>query len=124
MQSLGIKENQHILANESTDPVDIAINKFEQHHSILAIKENVSFEDMFTFSSVTIEEILSEIYSLDSKKPEINKFKNIPTKHLKETGGSCSEYLLNVWNNEIVQKHCLPDNLKRLINRGKKVPSC
>ena len=112
VKSLGIKENQHILPNtgESTDPVDIAINKFEQHPSILAIKENVSFENMFTFSSVTIEEILSEISSLDSKKP--GTFKNIPTKHLKETGGICSDYLLNVWNNEIVKNHCFPDNLK------------
>ena len=70
VKSLGIKENEHILPNtgESTDPVYIAINKFEQHPSILAIKENVSFENMITFSSVTIEEILSEISSLDSKK--------------------------------------------------------
>ena len=78
--------------------------------SILAIKENVSFENMFTSSSATIEEIISEISSLDSKNP--GTFKNIPTKLLKETGDICSEYLLNVWNNEIVQNHCFPDNLK------------
>ena len=65
---------------------------------------------MFTFSSVTVEEILSEISSLDSKKA--GTFKNIPTKHLKETCDICSEYLLNVWNNEIVLNHCFPDNLK------------
>ena len=112
VKSLGIKENQYILSNtgESADPVDIALNKFEHHPSILAIKENISFENMFTFSSVTVEEILSEISSLDSKKA--GTFKNIPTKHLKETSDICSEYLLNVWNNEIVLNHCFPDNLK------------
>ena len=72
---------------------------------ILAIKENVSFENIFTFSSVTVEEILSEISSLDSKKA--GTFKTIPTKHLKETSDICSEYLLNVWNNEIVLNHNL-----------------
>ena len=91
VKSLGINVNEHSLPNtgESTDPVDIAINKFEQDPSILAIKENVSFENIFTVSSVTIEEILSEISSLDSKKS--GTFKNIPTKHLKET---CHFYLL------------------------------
>ena len=51
VKSLDIKENQSILSNtgESTDPVDIAINKFEHHLSILAIKGNVSFETTFTF---------------------------------------------------------------------------
>ena len=112
VKSLDIKENWYVLSNtgESTDPVDIAINKFEHHPSILAIKGNVSFENTFIFSSVTVEEILSEITSLDSKKA--GTFKNIPTKHLKESSGICSEYLLNVWNNEIVQNHCFPDNLK------------
>ena len=96
VKSLGIKENQYILSNtgESADPVDIALNKFEHHPSILAIKENISFENMFTFSSVTVEEILSEISSLDSKKA--GTFKNIPTKHLKETSDICSEYLLKL----------------------------
>ena len=45
---------------------------------------------MFTFSSVTVEEILSEISSLDSKKA--GTFKNIPTKHLKET----SEFVVSI----------------------------
>ena len=51
VKSLGIKENQYILSNtgESADPVDIALNKFEHHPRILAIKENISFENMFTF---------------------------------------------------------------------------
>ena len=112
VKSLRIKENQYILSNtgESADPVDIALNKFEYHPIILAIKENISFENMFTFSSVRVEEILSEISSLDSKKA--GTFKNIPKKHLKETNNICSEYLRNVWNNEIVLNHCFPDNLK------------
>ena len=64
----------------------------------------------FTFSSVTVEEILSEIFSLDIKKA--GTLKNIPTKHLKETSEICGEYLINVWNNQIVLNHCFPDNLK------------
>ena len=103
MKSLNIAENNYILSKtgESTDPVDIAINKFQQHPSILAIKENVIFKDMFNFSSVTLEELLREISSLDSNK--VGTFKNIPTKLLKETSDICGKNLLNVWNNEIMQ---------------------
>ena len=96
IKSLNITENNYILSNtgESTDAIDIAINKFQHHPSFLAIKENVIFKDMFNFSSVTLEEILLEISSLDSNKAAT--FKNIPTRLLKETSDTCGKHLLNV----------------------------
>ena len=92
-KSINITENNYILSNtcEPTDPVDITINKFQQHLSILAIKEHVIFIDMFNFSSLTLEEILREISSLDNNKA--GTFKNIPTRLLKETSDICCKNL-------------------------------
>ena len=72
--------------------------------------ENVIFKDMFNFSSVTLEEILREISSLDSKKD--GTFRNITTRLLKDTSDICGKKLLNVWNNEIIQSHSFPAKLK------------
>ena len=58
---------------------------------------------MFNFLSVTLEEILREISSVDSNKA--GTFKNIQTRLLKETSDICGKHLLNVWNNEIIQSH-------------------
>ena len=103
---INLVDNEKIIS-EDRDVAQTLNNFFENAVKSLGIKEN---QYIFTFSSITVEEILSEISSLDSKKA--GTFKNIPTKHLKETSDICSEYLLNVWNNEIVLNHCFPDNLK------------
>ena len=51
VKSLNINENKALLnpIDNLTDPVDIALKKFESHPNILDIKEHVSVETKFSF---------------------------------------------------------------------------
>ena len=91
------------------DPVDIAIEKFKNHPSIIAIQENVPASD-FHFKKVTQNDIEIEISNLDSTKN--GTVNSIPTKHLKDASNICSEYLLKCLNNEIIENGSFPDKLK------------
>ena len=111
VKQLNINENQYLLSDTYgiEDPVDIAVEKFRLHPSILAIKENVISSD-FCFKNVTLKGIENEISNLNNSKQ--GTFNNIPTKYLKESSDICSKYLLNIWNNEIVRNGYFPDKLK------------
>ena len=51
------------------DPINKAIRKYENHPSILKIKENYqSTRERFSFSSTVLEEVAIEIKALDTKK--------------------------------------------------------
>ena len=111
VRDLGINENQYILSNTIgiDDPVDIAVEKYNSHPSILAIKENVS-SSVFHFKTVTQNDIENEISNLDSTKN--GTVNGIPTKRLKDASDICSEYLVKIWNNEIIENGTFPDKLK------------
>ena len=63
VKSLNINENKALLnpTGNLTDPVDIALKKFENHPSILDIKEQVSIDTKFSFSEVETSDIKTEI---------------------------------------------------------------
>ena len=94
----------------STNPIDSAIMKYQNHPSIIMISENVSFESRFKFKVVNENDIQYEILNLNSKKP--GTFGNIPTKILKDCSEICNVILQNIWNSELLQKQYFPDNLK------------
>ena len=75
----------------------------------MAIKENVP-ATVFHFKTVSQIDIKNEISNLDCTKN--GTVDSIPTKRLKDTSEICSEYLLKVWNNEIVENGSFPDKLK------------
>ena len=56
VKSLNITENNALLnwTNHLNNPVDIALKKFENHPSIIVIKENVTPEANFSFSIVAV----------------------------------------------------------------------
>ena len=112
VESLKIEGNSFLLENtgDLSNPVEIAIKKFEHHPSILNIKDNISSSSSFTFTQVTFSDIEKEIKSLNPKKA--STFQNIPIKHLKETSNICSESLVNIWNNEVISKNLFPSELK------------
>ena len=56
-----------VVTNDVFDPVLRANKKYSTHPSILNIKENVN-NNVFLFPNVTYEEILNEIYSLNTSK--------------------------------------------------------
>ena len=79
-----------------TDPVDIALKKFENHPSILDIKEHVSVEAKFSFSKVETTDIKTEIRNLDIKKA--GTFSNISAKQLKQVEKVIIGPLMEIWN--------------------------
>ena len=107
VKSLNITENPHLLSdtNNLTDPVDIAIKKFEFHPSIQVIRENVTTTSPFDFTKIQLDEVYKEVSNLNSSKASPSN--TIPPKLLKETSDVCSSYLLRVWNEEIVRRKTL-----------------
>ena len=69
-------------AENVSNPVEIAVRKFENHPSVQAIKQNISVNKEFNFSNNEVSDILKETTALNDKKSDT--FGNIPTKLLKE----------------------------------------
>ena len=111
VNSLGIKKDEQRNKNFGlSNPVEIAINNFEQHPSIKLIKENVSTTTTFSFMPTETDDIIKEISNLDNKKN--GTFKNIPTRRLKDVSDICSPILASIWNEEILINKHFPTNLK------------
>ena len=96
--------------NNLSDPIEIAIKKFESHPSIQVIRENVSVTEKFEFEYVNKDNIIQEINNLDKNKS--GTFGNIPSDRLKEVSEVSAPCLTNIWNSEIINQHTFPDNLK------------
>ena len=113
VSTLELKENNAIL-NDSIhllDPVKKALHKFKDHPSILEIRKNVNNEvNKFSFSAVTVEDMMNEIEVLDEKKS--GTFMNIPTKRLKEAKDEIAKPLTMIWNNEVILNKKNPFKIK------------
>ena len=96
VNSVDIIQNKSLFTETENleDPVEIAIKKFENDLSVLSIKETININELFQFSEITSEEILSEINNLDNKK--VVSYKNIPTKILEESPEISCEYDKNM----------------------------
>ena len=110
VKSLNIGENAYLLSDTDgiTDPIDIALRKYEVHPSVLRIKETVS-HSTFSFTEVGLTEVGEELENLNPKKA--NTYKNIPPRLLKENSDICSSSILRIVNNGINVSH-FPDELK------------
>ena len=109
-KSLHINENRYILNDtlDLTDPIDIALKKFESHPSILIIKDKVSASP-FTFNTVTLEDVQSEIRNLNTNKA--STVSSIPIRNFRENFDICGPTLYPIVNNAILD--CMfPDKLK------------
>ena len=92
VDKLDIKEFKNISnIDELSDPVEIAIKKYENHPSIIAITEKVDFTARFEFEEVNLKDIEKEILNLNTKK--IVASNSIPAKALKETSNICRPVL-------------------------------
>ena len=112
VNNLEINENRLLLSDVSclTDPIDITVHKFRNHPSIISIQQSVEIVHTFDFCEVSLDEIATEVNKLNNKK--LGTFNNIPAKHLKESSEICKEYLLKIWNDEILENQSFPDELK------------
>ena len=93
-----------------SNPIEIAIKKFENHPSVQIIKEHICVEREFDFEQVSIDDILKEMKNLYNKKN--GTFKNIPSNRLKEVSEVTAPCLTNIWNTQTISEHTFPDNLK------------
>ena len=83
-RSLNVEPDEYYLSDTRnlSNPVEIAIKKFENHPSVQAIKRNISVNKDFYFSNTEVSDKLMETTALDNK--DNGNFGNIPTKLLKE----------------------------------------
>ena len=90
--------------------MEIAIRKYGNHPSIIAITKKCNFTVRFEFEEVNLKDIAKEILNRNIKKAAASK--SIPTKVPKETSDICSSVLHQIWNDEILKKCQFLDNLK------------
>ena len=84
VRSLNVDPDEYYQSDTEnlSNPVKIAIRKFENHPSVQAIKQNISVNKDFYFSNTEVSDILKETTALNNEKN--GTFGNIPTKLLKE----------------------------------------
>ena len=112
VESLDINENK-ILQNTTAnvnDSVEIALQKFDTHPSIIEIKRVIDLDSEFAFSNVSSADIALELRNLKSRKA--STYKNIPTKLLKQVTDIIIEPLAEIWNTEIIVKKNFSAELK------------
>ena len=93
----------------STDYLEEINSKYENHPSIIKIKENVGNGNQFTFKDMTSLDFENEILKLDPKKANLQN--DIPTKMLIKTYDIISNYLSEYYN-KAKQEHRYPTSLK------------
>ena len=93
-----------------TNHVDIVIKKFENHPSIINIKEMIHTDTKFSFWKIESSEIENEVKTLKTGKATI--FLNIPVKQLKQIIEIIVEPLMKIWNIEIIDNKKFPSKLK------------
>ena len=91
------------------EPVANAIKNFSQHPSILKIKENTNSSACFSFRTVSKEDLLYQLNSLDPTKA--TQKSDIPTNIIKKNYDIFSEFLFENFNN-IILTSLFPEQLK------------
>ena len=91
------------------DKIENIIIKFQDHPSILKIKETVVINEKFSFAKSNDIDIVREIHKLKTNKP--TTFNNIPVKHLVDNSDICSPFISKFFNDSI-STNDFPDLLK------------
>ena len=70
VHNLNLSSNENLLLSTThlSDPVQIAIEKYKNHPSILTIQNNVTTDQSFSFQMASTETIYKQISLLNSKK--------------------------------------------------------
>ena len=93
-KSFNIRENLCLIdKRELSDPVNKAISKYENHLSILLIKDTIRNPASFSFKEASLSAIEKD---LNTKKA--NTFGSIPPKILRASKESCCETLAELFN--------------------------
>ena len=109
VDKLYIKEFKNISNTDGlSDPVEIAITKYENQPSINFITENFNFTVLFEFEEVSLKDNEKEILSLNTAK--VVESNSSPAKVLNETSDICIPVLQQIWNDEILKNCRCPEN--------------
>ena len=105
---LNFKSDEYCLSDTEnlSNPVEIAIRKFEKHPSVQAIKENIWVNQGFYISNTEVGDIFKYTAVLN------NKNNGISTKLSKDVSDICGPALNDIWNNEIITQKSFHNNLK------------
>ena len=98
-----------IYLHEDNDPIANAIKNFEQHPSILKIKETRNVCSSFSFKPVSFDEIIKETLNLDTSKA--TQKSDIPTKIIKQNQDIFSKFIFENVNN-MIDTDVYPEQLK------------
>ena len=80
------------------EPIDKAITKFQNHSSVLLIKEKVNnFGNIFSFEEIVLNEVIKETRFLNPKKNGTDN--DVPAKILRNCKDSCAPFLRDFSNN-------------------------
>ena len=77
-----------------SDPVQIAIEKYKNHPSILTIQNNVTIHQSFSFQAASTDTIYKEINLLNSKE---NGTHGGTPKCLKLSANETAPIITNIW---------------------------
>ena len=94
---------------DNVDEIEKIIGKFQNHPSIVKIKENIKVNKKFIFEDITDDEMFKIISSLDAKKGCIKD--DIPIKLLLGTNDIVCAHLSQIYNNA-KNKEEFPTSLK------------
>ena len=97
--------------------IDEIISAYNEHPSIMKIKENVIITEKCSFKKSTVREMHEKILTLDPTKASVEN--DIPTKILIESNDISDVYLTNIYNNSI-DRQKFSDSLKHVIPTHKK----
>ena len=92
------------------DPVEVAIQKFKSHPSIMSIEENITSREVFKFRKINLDDILKELKNLDRTKN--GTFGDILSKCLKLSSNEIALYLLYIWKHQIIDQNVFQSLLK------------
>ena len=89
------------IPDKNTSSIDISINKFKSHPSVIKIKEKAKSNESFSFSTTSITNTRDEINKLNKNKPTTEN--NIPAKILAENIDTCAPIITNTYNNSLTE---------------------
>ena len=99
-----LSETKHI-----NDTIFAAICKYENHPSIMLLKENIKVVHVFNFQCIDSEFISIEISKLNAAKS--SPLNNIPTKLFKEFAPIYNDIITHIFNESVITS-IFPDELK------------
>ena len=108
---MNLSSNEDLLLSTThlSDPVQIAMEKYKNHLSILNI-QNVTIDQSFSFQMASTDTIYKEINLLNSKRNGMHG--GISPNCLKLAVNKSVPIITNIWNEEVASSSMFPESLK------------